>query len=259
MNASSLHKSPGSLAAIMLSFAVSAVFAGSTEYRVDVDSIEQTSPPGAVGHEQVLIINNDKLGNQQTLRIGNQGGTVTRPKPCKLASPAPGMDCTGRDLRGVEWADAKLSDARFDDADLRGALLAGAQLQNATFSDAKLDRADLRGADLTNADFSNARLDHARLAKATLVNATFMDASLPAADLSNTDLTNADFTSARLSGALLIKANLVNASFMDAELTTVDLSGANLVNAEFMAAQLNDATWADGRRCASGSVGECLH
>jgi len=48
-----------------------------------VDSIHQVSPPGAVGSEQVLIIENDELGNQRILSIGHPGGTITRPRPCK--------------------------------------------------------------------------------------------------------------------------------------------------------------------------------
>jgi uncharacterized protein YjbI with pentapeptide repeats len=197
---------------------ISPLFAGSTEYRVDVDTIEQSTPPGAVGQNQVLIIDNDKFGNQRTLRIGDQGGTVTRPKACTLEDPGPGMDCTGRDLRGAQWDNVDLSGARFDGADLRNASMRGAQLPNATFQDAKLDDADFSGAELINCDFNNARLTGAHLANTQLINTVFM----------NADLGGADFR------------------------------GASMINADFMAAQLDDATWVDGQRCAKGSIGKCL-
>lgn len=204
---------------LLLMAGLSPVFAGSTEYRVDVDTIEQSTPPGAVGQNQVLIIDNDKFGNQRTLRIGQPGGTVTRPKPCTLEDPGPGMDCTGRDLRGARWDNVDLSGARFDGADLRDASLRGAQLPNASFNDAKLDQADLSDTELINCDFNNAHLPAARL----------------------------------------VNAQLINTVFRNAELAGADFSGASMINADFTAAQLDDATWVNGQRCASGSVGRCLH
>jgi len=182
-----------------------------------VDSIHQESPAGAVHSEQVLIIDNDEFGNQRILSIGHPGGTITGPRPCKRDDPVIGMDCTGKDLRDVQWDGAKLSGSQFDGADLRGASLAGAQLENASFNDARLDQADLSGARLINCDFN----------------------------------------SAGLSGARLNHAQIINADFMDADLSGTDLSGARLINTDFMAARLQGATWMDGRRCAEGSVGTC--
>jgi len=182
-----------------------------------VDSIHQQSPPGAVNSEQVLIIQNDALGNQRTLSIGSPGGTLTRPRPCKRDEPVAGMDCTGKDLREVRWDRAQVSGSQFDGADLRGASLSGAQLENASFNDARLDQADL----------------------------------------SDTRLINCDFNNATLSGARLSHAQIVNADFMEADLSRADLSEANLINAELMDARLEGATWMDGRRCRQGSMGAC--
>jgi hypothetical protein len=188
-------------------------FAGTTV----VDSIHQQSPPGAINSEQVLIIENDELGNQRILSIGHPGGTITGPRPCKPGQPVAGMDCTGKDLRNVRWDGARVSGSQFDGADLRGASLSGAQLENASFNDARLEKADLSGARLINCDFNNARL----------------------------------------SGARLSGAQIVNADFMDADLSESDLSDASLINADFMAARLGGATWLDGRRCGQDSVGTC--
>jgi len=182
-----------------------------------VDSIHQESPAGAVNSEQVLIIDNDQFGNQRILSIGHPGGTITGPRPCKRDDPVAGMDCTGKDLRDVQWDGAKVSGSQFDGADLRGASLSGAQLENASFNDARLDNADLSGARLINCDFNNAGLSEARLSHAQIINADFMEA-----DLSHSDLTN-----------------------------------ARLINTDFMAARLEGAAWTDGRRCRAGSVGAC--
>jgi len=182
-----------------------------------VDSIHQVSPPGAVGSEQVLIIENDELGNQRILSIGHPGGTITRPRPCKREEPVAAMDCSGKDLRNVRWDEAKVPGSQFDGADLRGASLTGAHLENATFNDARLDGADLSRARLINCDFNNASL----------------------------------------SGARLNHAQVINSDFMDADLTGTDLTGASMINAEFMATRLQGATWVDGRRCREGSVGSC--
>lgn len=182
-----------------------------------VDSIHQEMPPGAVNSEQVLIIENDAFGNQRVLSIGHPGGVITRPRPCKRDEPVAGMDCTGKDLRGVRWDGAQLTGSQFDGADLRGASLTRAQLVNASFNDARLDAADLSGAGLINCDFNNASL----------------------------------------SGARLNDARIVNADFMDADLIGTDMTGADLINVEFMAARLDGAKWTDGRRCGQGSVGGC--
>ena len=193
--------------------------AGTTEYRGDVDAVDSSSPSGAADSGQVLIEEADRFGNQRTLRIGHPGGTITRSRPCTIAEPGPTMNCTGQDLRGVQWKDLDLSGGQFDGADLRGASLRGSRLQDASFNDAQLDGADLSGADLSNCAFNNAHLRGTRL------------------------------KAARLNSAL----------FMDADLDGADLTGATLVDTEFMAARMDDATWIDGRRCAAGSVGECLH
>jgi len=182
-----------------------------------VESIHQQSPPGAVHSEQVLIIDNDRFGNQRILSIGHPGGTITGPRPCKREEPVAAMDCTGKDLRDVQWDGAKVSGSQFDGADLRGASLRGAQLENASFNDARLDGADLSGARLINCDFNNAGL----------------------------------------SGARLHDAQIINADFMEADLSGSDLSEASVINAELMDARLEGATWLDGRRCAQGSVGAC--
>lgn len=60
-----------------------------------------------------------------------------------------------------------------------------------------------------------------------------------------------------LAGADLRQANLTGTDFSGANLSYADLTGARLEGALFKGTILTGATWADGRICASGSVGLC--
>ncbi len=213
--------------------------AGTTVYRNESGiSVNQTSPPGAVVSEQVLIIENDKLGNQRVLRIGgNSGSVIVSPRPCRREAPTEKMDCRGEDLRNAQWQRARLSSGMFDGADLRGASLRNARLENASFDDARLDGADLGGTRLVNGSFIGAALTGAQLDGAELVNAEFADADLARADLRG--------------------ASLINAGFIGADLRGADLGGASTINADFVEAQLDGATWVDGRRCRADSESTC--
>jgi uncharacterized protein YjbI with pentapeptide repeats len=191
--------------------------AGTTTFGTEIENLVQASPADAVASQQVLIIENDANGNQRILQIGSPGGTVTGFKPCQRDTPTPAMNCTGQDLRGVQWNGAQLSGSLFDEADLTGASLRGGNLENTSFNDARLGHADLSGAVLVNSDFNNARL----------------------------------------SGARLVRARVINTDFIEADLTYSDLSGASVVNTEFMASRLRGAVWLDGRTCGRGSVGRC--
>jgi hypothetical protein len=97
---------------------------------------------------------------------------------------------------------------------------------------AALAGADLTGANLDSAVLSGARLERARLERADLRYASLVDADLRSARLAGADLT----------GALLRGANL---------------RGADITGAKFASADLGQATWVDGRRCATGSIGAC--
>lgn len=201
-------------------------------------SVSQVSPPGAVVSDQVLIIENDNLGNQRVLRIGGSGGAVViGPRPCRREAPIENMDCRGHDLRNVQWLGARLSSGMFDGADLRGASLRDARLDNASFDDARLDGADLGGTELVNGSFVGTVLTGARMVGAQLVNTEFAGADLAHADLRGASLLNAGFSGADLRGA--------------------DLSGASTINADFVEARLDGATWVDGKRCRVDSEATC--
>ena len=70
---------------------------------------------------------------------------------------------------------------------------------------------------------------------------------LRGAVLPQADLWEANLTGANLSSADLSKANLGRAI----------LTGADLADADLTLTVLGEATWIDGRICATGSVGEC--
>lgn len=76
-------------------------------------------------------------------------------------------------------------------------------------------------------------------------------------DLSKANLSNLDMYGADLAGVNLTGADLSNASFLDANLTGADLTNANVKGANFAGAKLSNATWIDGRKCKSPSIGTC--
>lgn len=97
------------------------------------------------------------------------------------------VNCTLRDLSGIN---------------LRGAGLARARLRRAALRDADLCGADLRAADLREADLRGARLVNADLSEALAAGARLDGADLTGAILFRTDLTGATLRDADLSRAV---------------------------------------------------------
>ncbi len=132
-------------------------------------------------------------------------------------------NCHAAPAPGVNWNSCQLSHLSASQADLR----------NLTASNANLDQAQLSGAQLDRAQLSYARLSDADLSHSQLTSANLKGATLKGADLSYSDLTQAN-------------------------LRYADLSQANLGGAKLDKTLLDDAIWIDQRRCARGSVGQCL-
>ncbi|MEM7651040.1 MAG: pentapeptide repeat-containing protein [Pseudomonadota bacterium] len=72
---------------------------------------------------------------------------------------------------------------------------------------------DFRLADLTNADFSACCLNGANLSQATFVSACFFACDMEKADLSASNFTRADFRGANIIGSNLTEANFTHADF----------------------------------------------
>ena len=70
-------------------------------------------------------------------------------------------------------------------------------------------------------------------------------------------MTGANFEHADLEKTNFSGANLSNANFYHADLEEANLNGANIEGANFKNAELEYTTWADGRLCAEGSIGDC--
>ncbi len=83
------------------------------------------------------------------------------------------IDCSLRDLSGLDARGAALRDANFREARLVGADFSGANLSNAHFERADLRNCRFLGADLEGADFSGADLRGANLTGASLTGTTF--------------------------------------------------------------------------------------
>jgi uncharacterized protein YjbI with pentapeptide repeats len=79
----------------------------------------------------------------------------------------------------------------------------------------------------------------------------------PKCDLSNAKLAGQDFSWADLSGTNLMGADLSATNLYDANLRGANLSGAKITDTNFVGSDLSDAVWVDGKKCNSGSTGNC--
>jgi uncharacterized protein YjbI with pentapeptide repeats len=76
-------------------------------------------------------------------------------------------------------------------------------------------------------------------------------------DLSNANLTRQDFSWADLSGTNLTGTDLSATTLYDANLRGANLTGAKITDTNFVGSDLSDAVWVDGKKCKSGSTGNC--
>ena len=114
------------------------------------------------------------------------------------------------------------------------------------------------GIDWHDSSLAQIRLDGANLMGADLSRSILQLANLKDANLMLINLEGAHLHAANLQNANLMMANLAGASLLDADLRGANLHGANLTRTILIQAKLDGATWTDGRKCAPGSVGECL-
>lgn len=148
------------------------------------------------------------------------------------------------DLRGFDFATAKLAGADLRDVDLRGGLLDRANLQGI-----RLDGADLRGAQLIGADLTGGRILRADLGDCNAREAVFDECRIALTDFESTKLNGASFydvdgsrldrkiapsfRGSSLNGADFRNAELPHADFQDAELFRADLTNAQLSGSDF--------------------------
>lgn len=101
---------------------------------------------------------------------------------------------------------------------------------------------DYSGCNLAGVDFSGADLSGADLKDTNLIGA---------------NLSKANLTGANLSGSTMAGADLRETNFESANLTDVKMVKAFLAKTNFSNAVLDNVIWVNGRRCATGSIGEC--
>ncbi|MDR0443867.1 MAG: pentapeptide repeat-containing protein [Treponema sp.] len=101
------------------------------------------------------------------------------------------------------------------------------------FENAVLTKANFNNADFHRANFKNAQMKNSYLRYGDFSDSDFSGADLSGADLSNADFSGANFTGAKLSAVNFSSANLEDAVFLDADLSGTLLRNANLHNAVF--------------------------
>ena len=109
-----------------------------------------------------------------------------------------------------------------------------------------------------NSSMVQIRLDGANLQGANLSYSILQLANLKGANMMLANLEGAHLHAANLQESNLTMANLSRANFLDADLSGANLRGANIQGAILLKAKFDNATWTDGRVCATGSIGECL-
>ena len=138
-------------------------------------------------------------------------------------------DLSGRNLRGVDFLEASLVEAKLFRADLEDSILNGADATEADFGKANLERADLRRISLFSANLAEATLNHADLTNANLGRADLTRSSLLwtncyHADLRHTSLIVATVLGTNFQGASLANSKLTDASVGEVVFAENDLS-----------------------------------
>jgi uncharacterized protein YjbI with pentapeptide repeats len=148
-----------------------------------------------------------------------------------------------RNLNGLDFSGADISNAQFLHANLTHTNLSGSKGWDVYFREAELNNANLSNAQFIRANFFHAELQEANFNGANLSGANFRESTAIEADLSGTNLTIADFTGARLNGANLSRANIGGADFTGAYLSNSDFTRAQLFGTNITRAYLLHANF----------------
>ena len=135
-----------------------------------------------------------------------------------------------RNLPGVDFRRADLSNSTWGLSTLRGAHMQCVRAEGSQFRKSHFDRADLSDAHFKSADLRGATFQGANLSRSDFTGAKLGRADFTDADLTGADLTSTDLRGAKLTNAHLVDAELANADLVDADLTGADLTGARVDN-----------------------------
>ncbi len=162
-------------------------------------------------------------------------------------------------LAGIDLTETKLDYCTFDGVDLTEAQLSRVNCDHVTFVEANLTRADLTDAKLTAIKAERALLEAARLNNTQLASASLARANLRRAIFNGADLTNADLSHSELERADLRRAQLNGANLDGADLTAAEVADAHVDDGTSMYATKTigvdlNVNWAMRQRCA-----DCSH
>ena len=114
------------------------------------------------------------------------------------------------------------------------------------------------GVDYTNCRFSDGQdLQGSYLPNSNLSFAGFIQVNFDKSIMMNSILAFGTFSESSFIRANLYESNLQGANFEKTNFTEANFTAANITNANFEGSNLNNATWADGKKCGLGSIGEC--
>ena len=144
----------------------------------------------------------------------------------------------------ISNANAACDDAPGDGVDYSGCAFSDGQDLTGTF---------MPNSNLSFTGFIKVIFDKSIMMNSTLANGNYPESSFVRANLYETNFTSSNLTRANFKAASLIEANFTNANLFEA-----DFTGANILHASFEGSNLNNATWADGKKCALNSIGKCV-
>ena len=144
------------------------------------------------------------------------------------------VDLSGALLRGADFGESRLREARLVSADLRGASLVGCDLSGARLADARMSGLDASDGELARTDMRGVDLR-----EAVLVGTGFWGADLSHALLMDATLCFADLRLAQLAGAVLLGATARKADLRKADLSMALLTGAQLSNVQIHGAEFS--------------------
>ena len=128
----------------------------------------------------------------------------------------PGVDLSGKDLRGIAIAQIDMSGSNFDDSDMSGVRIKLADLRRSTFVDTNLKKCVMFDVDLSEATLNGADLSGAKLHVVDFIDANMSGVNLRGAILADSALVGTDLSGADLSGVVISRhTSFAGAKFDD--------------------------------------------
>jgi len=202
----------------------------------------------------------DKISQQQLRQIIILHGKFLKGTTGGVRAIIKFKDLSGLDFRLADLTNADFSGSRFNGANLSQATCTSASffacdLHKADLKAANFTRADFRGAEIIGADLTEAIFKHADFRQGYMLNydsenpdegwgqqgdTEFSGSTIRDTDLSNVMAQHTNFSDANLTGVTMHNADLQGADLSGANLTGTDFSGSSMARTKLEKAIVDD-------------------